>query len=53
MKGIILAGGSGTRLTDLCKNDFAITNLDKQQSPFFSELTTLGDVRNPADLKWK
>lgn len=53
MQSILFIGASGfvgTRLTDLCKKDFAITNLDKLQSPFFSDLTTLGDVRTPADL---
>jgi len=54
MKNTLFIGASGfvgTRLTDICKKDFAITNLDKQQSPFFQELTTLGDVRNPADIE--
>lgn len=54
MQSILFIGASGfvgTRLTDLCKKDFAITNLDKQQSPFFNELTTLGDVRNPVDIE--
>lgn len=54
MQSILFIGASGfigTRLTDLCKSGFAITNLDKQQSPFFNELTTLGDVRNPADIE--
>jgi nucleoside-diphosphate-sugar epimerase len=29
----------------------AISKPDKQQNPFFSELTTIGDVRNPADIE--
>jgi hypothetical protein len=40
MQTTLFIGASGfivTRLTDLCKKDFAITNLDKQQSPFFTE----------------
>ncbi|MCK9330967.1 MAG: NAD-dependent epimerase/dehydratase family protein [Candidatus Cloacimonetes bacterium] len=54
MKKICLIGASGfvgTRLTDICKNNFDITNLDKQQSLFFQELTILGDVRNPEDIE--
>jgi len=52
-KNIIFIGASGfvgTRLIDLCKADFQIENLDKQNSSFFSELTTIGDVRKPVDL---
>lgn len=54
MRNILFIGASGfvgTRLTNITKNDFAVANLDKQQSPFFQELTTLGDVRNPADIE--
>lgn len=49
----ILIGASGfvgTRLTDITKTDFKLKIFDKQQSPFFPELTTLGDVRNQAEL---
>ncbi len=45
------SGFVGTRLIDTCHKEFTIYNLDKQQSPFFPELTTLGDVRNPADIE--
>lgn len=45
------SGFVGTRLIDICKNEFDITNFDKQQSSFFQELTTIGDVRNPDDLE--
>ncbi len=41
----------GTRLIDICKNEFDITNLDKQQSPFFPDLTTIGDIRNSDSIK--
>lgn len=53
MNKILFIGASGfvgTRLIDICKNEFDITNFDKQQSSFFQELTTIGDVRNPDDL---
>lgn len=54
MQSILFIGASGfvgTRLIDLCKASFQIENLDKQNSHFFKELTTIGDVRNPADLE--
>jgi GlcNAc-P-P-Und epimerase len=54
MQSILFIGASGfvgTRLIDLCKASFQIENLDKQNSHFFNELTTIGDVRNPADLE--
>jgi dTDP-4-dehydrorhamnose reductase len=47
MKNILFIGASGfvgTRLTDICKSDFAITNLDKQQSPFFHRVTILENM---------
>lgn len=53
MKNITLIGASGfvgTRLTDLIKDEFQLKIFDKQQSPFFPGLTTLGDVRNQAEL---
>lgn len=52
-KNILLIGASGfvgTRLTDLIKDEFQLKIFDKQQSPFFPALTTLGDVRNQAEL---
>ena len=52
-KKILFIGASGfvgTRLTDITKADFILKIFDKQQSPFFPELTTLGDVRNPKEL---
>jgi GlcNAc-P-P-Und epimerase len=54
MQEILLIGASGfvgTRLIDITKKEFAVSNLDKQQSPFFSQLTTIGDVRNPANIE--
>lgn len=53
MHNITLIGASGfvgTRLTDLIKDEFQLKIFDKQQSPFFPDLTTLGDVRNQAEL---
>ena len=53
MKSIILIGASGfvgTRLIDNIKNDLNLKNFDKRQSPFFSEITTIGDVRNQTKL---
>lgn len=53
MQSILFIGASGfvgTRLIDLCKAGFQIENLDKQNSHFFNELTTIGDVRNTTDL---
>lgn len=54
MQSILFIGASGfvgTRLFDLCKASFQIENLDKQNSHFFNNFTTIGDVRNPADLE--
>ncbi len=53
VKTIILIGGSGfvgTRLLDITKEEFTISNLDKQQSIYYPEITTIGDVRNQKDL---
>lgn len=51
---VTLLGGSGfvgTRLIDLLKQgDFEILNIDKQQSYFFPEVTTIGDVRDKEKL---
>ena len=38
-------------LIDICRKEYNLSNLDKQQSPFFPELTVLGDVRNHSRLK--
>lgn len=54
---ISLIGGSGfvgTRLIDLLRqSDYDLSNIDKQQSHFFPEITEIGDVRNPDSLKKK
>lgn len=46
---ILLIGASGfvgTRLIETLKEKYSLTNLDKNQSPFFSSITTIGDIRN-------
>lgn len=53
MKNITLIGASGfvgTRLTDLIKKEFQLKIFDKQQSHFFPEMVTLGDVRKQDGL---
>lgn len=40
------SGFVGTRLIELVKNDFKITNLDKNPSHFFNSLTNVGDIRD-------
>lgn len=53
MQKLLIIGASGfvgTRLIDICDSDYIITNYDKKQSPFFSKLTTLGDVRDQTAL---
>ncbi len=45
------SGFVGSRLIEITRKEFAVTNLDKQQSPLFPELTVLGDIRNPEDLE--
>lgn len=53
MQNITLIGASGfvgTRLIDTIKDSYNLLNLDKQQSPFFSDITTIGDVRNKEDI---
>lgn len=52
---ITLIGASGfvgTRLIDLLhkSNRYELQNIDKQQSPFFPELTVIGDVRDKEKL---
>ena len=53
MKVTLICGSGfvGTRLIDLLKQgDFEILNIDKQQSYFFPEVTTIGDVRDKEKL---
>lgn len=50
---VILIGASGfvgTRLTELLKSDYKLKVFDKQQSLFFPEITTIGDVRHQEEL---
>ncbi|MBR5963340.1 MAG: NAD-dependent epimerase/dehydratase family protein [Bacteroidaceae bacterium] len=50
---ISILGGSGfvgTRLIELLKDDYEIENIDLVNSPFFPELTRIGDVRIPAQM---
>ena len=51
---IAVVGGSGfvgTRLIELIKKDYAITNIDKQQSSFFNDITHIADVRDVEAMK--
>jgi Nucleoside-diphosphate-sugar epimerases len=53
MKNITLIGASGfvgTRLTSIIKEDFELKIFDKQESHFYPELVTIGDVRNQDQL---
>jgi nucleoside-diphosphate-sugar epimerase len=46
---IAIIGGSGfvgTRLIELLKKEYEIGNIDKRQSHFHSNITTIGDVRD-------
>lgn len=50
---VVLVGASGfvgTRLIETAVGDFELTNLDKQQSHFYPEITKLGDVRDQSFL---
>lgn len=51
---ITFIGGSGfvgTRLIDLLRqSNFELQNIDKQSSPFFPEITVIGDVRDKERL---
>lgn len=50
---IALIGGSGfvgTRLIELLRRDHAVSNIDKRESPFFNDITLIGDVRDAARL---
>ena len=51
---IQIIGGSGFVGSFLLKalEDFKTRNLDKNHSPFFNKITTIGDVRNTKDLKF-
>ena len=51
---IQIIGGSGFVGSLLLKalEDFNTRNLDKNHSPFFNKITTIGDVRNTKDLKF-
>ena len=54
MSNILFIGASGfvgTRLIDISRKEYNLSNLDKQQSSFFPEITVLGDVRNPSDIE--
>ena len=44
------SGFVGSRLIETCKNEFEISNLDKNQSVFNPEISIIGDVRNQRDL---
>lgn len=47
---ISLIGGSGfvgTRLIEILKETYICKNIDLEPSPFFNDLTVIGDVRNP------
>jgi len=53
MNNILLIGGSGfigTHLIDIAKDNFKLTNLDKQVSEKFNSITTIGDVRDTISL---
>lgn len=44
------SGFVGTRLIEISKAEFDVTNFDKQQSHFYPEITVSGDVRNQEQL---
>ena len=53
MDNVLIIGGSGfvgTSLIEACKTEYALVNLDKNPSPFFFEITSIGDIRNTEDL---
>lgn len=55
-KKVLLIGASGfvgTRLLEIVHREFDIHNLDKQQSHFYSQLTTIGDIRDQNLLNQK
>ena len=46
---IAIIGGSGfvgTRLIDLLHDKYELMNIDKRESPFFNDITVIGDVRD-------
>lgn len=45
------SGFVGTRLIDVTKEEFNILNLDKQQSHYYPEITSIGDIRQMEDIK--
>ncbi|MCF6171902.1 MAG: NAD-dependent epimerase/dehydratase family protein [Bacteroidales bacterium] len=52
-KKVTVIGGSGfvgTRLINLLKSDFIVHNIDKNNSAFFPEITSICDVRNQKNL---
>lgn len=52
---IKIIGGSGFVGSFLIEelNDFNVTNLDKNPSPFFNDISTIGNILNINDLKFK
>ncbi|WP_449555180.1 NAD-dependent epimerase/dehydratase family protein [Lelliottia amnigena] len=44
------SGFVGTRLIEITQSDLEVTNLDKQQSYFYPDITVLGDVRQQDQL---
>ena len=52
MKNIQVIGGSGFVGSFLLQElkDFKVSNLDKNPSPFFNEITTIGNIRKKEDL---
>ncbi len=49
---IQVIGGSGFVGSFLLQElkDFKVSNLDKNTSPFFNEITTIGNIRKKEDL---
>lgn len=53
MARIAVIGGSGfvgSRLIDLIKSNHQITNIDKRESPFFNDITVIGNVLDAPTL---
>lgn len=53
MNKITIVGGSGfvgTRLIDLLKEKYSVRNVDKRESLFHNECTSIGDVRDRASM---
>ena len=50
--GILVIGGSGFVGSFLIEElkEFEVSNLDKNPSPFFNQITTIGDIRKKEDL---